>query len=64
MSEPHDNFISFVATTIETMRDQMATKDDLVRMATSIETLREQMATKDDLAKLKSRWRQRTIWLR
>lgn len=54
MSGPNDNdLISFVATTIETMRDQMATKDDLVKMASNIETLRDQMATKDDLAALK-----------
>ncbi len=54
MSESNDHdLISFVATTVETMRDQMATKDDLVKMATSIEILRDQMATKDDLARLK-----------
>jgi hypothetical protein len=54
MSELQDHdLISFVATTIETMRDQMATKDDLVKMASNIETLRDQMATKEDLVALK-----------
>ncbi len=42
-------------TTVETMRDQMATKDDLVKMATSIETLRDQMATKEDLTRFATR---------
>ncbi len=52
MAEPaNNNLINFIATTVETMRDQMATKDDLVKMATSIETLRDQMATKEDLTR-------------
>ena len=52
MAEPtNSNLINFIATTVETMRDQMATKDDLVKMATSIETLRDQMATKEDLTR-------------
>ena len=38
MAEPHDKeLINFIATTVETMRDQMATKDDLVKMATKID---------------------------
>jgi len=56
MAEPkNNNLINFIATTVETMRDQMATKDDLVKMATSIETLRDQMATKEDLTRFATR---------
>jgi hypothetical protein len=44
-NHPDDNnLLSFVAATVESMRDEMATKDDLARMA-----------TKDDLAELESR---------
>lgn len=56
MAEPKDNnLLNFIATTIETMRDQMATKDDLVKIETKIERLRDQMATKEDLAALEDR---------
>ena len=56
MAEPaNNNLINFIATTVETMRDQMATKDDLVKMATSIESLRDQMATKEDLIRFATR---------
>ena len=56
MAEPNNNdLIDFIATTVETMRDQMATKDDLARMATRIETMRDQMATKDDLVRMATR---------
>jgi len=55
-----DNLINFIATTVETMREQMATKEDLVRVESRLETMREridiiegQMATKDDLSALK-----------
>jgi hypothetical protein len=44
--------INFIATTVETMRDQMATKQDLVQMATTIGGLRDQMATKQDLVQM------------
>lgn len=76
MSERNDNnLINFIATTVEALRsrvdtisDQMATKDDLVRIESRMEIMREridsisgqidsisgQMATKDDLAQVKS----------
>jgi hypothetical protein len=67
VSEENDkNLISFIASTVETMRDQMATKADLAvlkeQMATKAELaavkdhlarVESQMATKDDLAKLR-----------
>lgn len=53
MSENDNNLITFIASTIETMRDQMATKEDLVRLESRMETMREQMATKEDLAAVK-----------
>ena len=66
--EPN-NLINFIATTVETMRDQMAemhgqmvTKGDLdpVReeiayIGGQVETMRDQMATKSDLAQLEVR---------
>jgi hypothetical protein len=56
MSGQNDNnLINFIASTVETMRGQMATKDDLVRLESRIEIMREQMATKDDLVRLESR---------
>lgn len=65
----NNNLINFIATTVETMRDQMAemvgqvvTKSDLdpVReeiayIGGQVETIRDQMATKSDLAQLESR---------
>jgi hypothetical protein len=66
-SVPEQNdLLNFIATTVETLRgqvatlrDHMATKDDLARvesqMASRIEVLRDQMATKDDLARLEGR---------
>jgi hypothetical protein len=53
MSNESDELITFIASTIETMRDQMATRDDLVRVESRIETMREEMATKKDLALVK-----------
>jgi hypothetical protein len=54
MSGQNDNnLINFIASTVETMREQMATKDDLVRLESRMEIMREQMATKDDLAAVK-----------
>ena len=47
--EPNDNnLIGFIATTVETMRDQMAKKADLAM-------IERQVATKDDLARLESK---------
>ena len=55
-----NNLINFIATTVETMREQMATKEDLVRVESRLESMREridiiegQMATKEELAAVK-----------
>ena len=55
-----NNLINFIATTVETMREQMATKEDLVRVESRLETMREridtiegQMAAKEELAAVK-----------
>ena len=55
-----NNLLNFIATTVETMREQMATKEDLVRVESRLETMREridtiegQMATKEELAAVK-----------
>ena len=55
-----NNLINFIATTVETMREQMGTKEDLVRVESRLETMREridiiegQMATKEELAAVK-----------
>lgn len=53
MSENDQNLITFIASTIEVMREQMATKDDLVRLESRMEIMREQMATKEELAAVK-----------
>ncbi|HEV7798055.1 MAG TPA: hypothetical protein VGO73_07860 [Pyrinomonadaceae bacterium] len=52
-----NNLLNFIATTVEalrnqidTLREQMATKDDIVRLESRLEIMREQMATKDELA--------------
>jgi hypothetical protein len=50
-----NNLINFIATTVETMREQMATNEDLVRVESRLETMREQMATKEDLVRVESR---------
>ncbi|HVF51750.1 MAG TPA: hypothetical protein VNA19_16820 [Pyrinomonadaceae bacterium] len=41
---PNDDLLNFIASTVETMRDQMATKDDIAGMA-----------TKSDIARLESK---------
>lgn len=46
VSEQNSNLLNFIAATVETMRDQMATKADLAAM-------KEQMATKAGLAGVK-----------
>ncbi len=53
MAGENENLINFIASTIETMRSQMATKDDIVRIESLMETMREQMATKEELAAVK-----------
>jgi hypothetical protein len=50
-----NNLINFIATTVETMREQMSTNEDLVRVESRLETMREQMATKEDLVRVESR---------
>lgn len=52
-----NNLLNFIATTVEalrnqidTLREHMATKDDIVRIESRLEIMREQMATKDELA--------------
>ena len=42
--EENENLLNFIAVTIETMRDQMATKEDV-----------ERMVTKEDLARVEAR---------
>ena len=60
-NEGKNDLLQFIATTVETMRDQMATKADLrqleERMATKSELhqLEERMATKSDLRRLEER---------
>ena len=50
MSEQSDHsLISFIATTVETMREQMATKDDIVRLESRMDAMREEMVTKQEL---------------
>ena len=59
MSDENDHeLINFIATTVETMREQMATKDDIVRLESRMEIMREQMATKEDLAQLEASLRE------
>ncbi len=56
MSEqrPDDSkdLLNFIASTVETMRDQMATKSDLARVESGLEA---KMATKNDLARLEAK---------
>jgi hypothetical protein len=59
MSGENDReLLNFIATTVETMRDQMATKDDIVRLESRMDVMREQMATKEDLAQVEATLRQ------
>jgi hypothetical protein len=53
-NQPDDNdLLSFIAATVEGMREEMATKRDLAQMATKSDLA--QMATKSDLAQVESR---------
>jgi hypothetical protein len=52
--ENDNNLINFIATTVEALRDQMATKEDIVRVESRMESMREQMTTKEDLARVES----------
>ena len=71
VAESNDNnLIGFIASTVEnlrddvaTMREQMATKEDLARLegqfGERLEAIREQMATKQDLARLEGQLSER-----
>ena len=50
--EDTNNLLNFIAATVETMRDQMATKDDLAQMVTKDDFA--QAATKSDVDSLRS----------
>ena len=59
----NDNLIGFIASTVETLRDdvakmreQMATREDLALLEGRFTEMREQMATKEDLARLEGRF--------
>jgi len=52
--ENDQNLINFIASTVETMRDQMATKADLVALKEQMATKAELAAVKDDLARVES----------
>ena len=59
----NDNLIGFIASTVETLRDnvakmreQMATKEYLARLEGRFTEMRERMATKEDLARLEGRF--------
>ncbi len=57
MSGEGNNLINFIATTVEALRDQMATKGDLLRLESRLEAIRSETATKDDLVRLVERLR-------
>jgi len=64
MTEPNNNLIGFIASTVEklsddmtTMRDQMATKEDLARLDGRLTERLE--ATQQDLARLDGRFTER-----
>ena len=59
-----DRMIEFIAATVESMREQMATKSDLAGLATKldlaqvearVDRIEQQMATRSDLAQLEQR---------
>src|SRR5438093_13712596 len=61
MAEPDDTLLRFIASTVEHLRDRMATKDDLVDLRDRMTTKEDQvdllgrMATKEDLVDLRDR---------
>jgi len=61
VSESNDKLIGYIASTIEVMRDEMATKQDLARleMATKQDLARLEMPTKQDLSRLEGRLSER-----
>ncbi len=59
---PDDDLLTFIAATVESMRDQMVTKDEFVPLREQVEylggqleSMREQVATKGDIARLESK---------
>ncbi len=50
--ENDKNLINFIATTVETLRDQMATKADLAALKEQMVTKAELVSVKDDLARV------------
>ena len=49
MSEQSDHsLISFIAATVEAIREQMATEDDIVRLESRMEAMREQLESRMD----------------
>lgn len=52
--ENDKNLISFIASTVEAMRDQMATKADFAMLKEQVATKAELAAVKDDLARVES----------
>ncbi len=52
--ESEKNLINFIASTVETMRDQMATKADLAVLKEQMATKAELASVKDDLARIES----------
>lgn len=53
VSEQNDNLLNYIAATVETMRDQMATKADLAALKEQMATKAELAAVKDDVASIK-----------
>lgn len=54
VSEQNSNLLNFIAATVETMRDQMATKADIAAIKEQMATKAELAAVKDDIASIKS----------
>ena len=53
VSEQNSNLLSYIAATVETLRDQIATVRDQMATKADLAALREQMATKAELAVVK-----------
>jgi predicted nucleic acid-binding Zn-ribbon protein len=56
MSDEPDNnhLLNFIAATVEAMRDQMATKDDVAQLEGRIDRMELQMSTRSDIARLEA----------
>ena len=63
--EPDDNnLLNFIAATVEAMRDQMATKDDVLQLEARMDRMELQMATKSDIARLEAKLEAETTAIR